>query len=103
MPTAKKEIRDRNALTDHIASVMHEQCPSWSVDTLMAHPIDMLAATTEIGRRASKFTDRKRMKRFAGRIAALAEEFGPEIDVTQEIGRVMINARKRGQLRRDKA
>ena len=42
-PAKRDVIKDRKTLTDRVATWMYDNCPSWTIDTLLTHP-DMAAA-----------------------------------------------------------
>lgn len=79
MPNANT-IRDRQRTTDVIAEVMHEQCPSWSIDTLLTHPHDAIRVAREACRRLQRKATR---------------------EAIHDICRCALSSRKRGDLRRD--
>ena len=76
----RREIKDRKSVADHVATWMHSNCPSWSIDTLLTHP-DMAAAM-------GKWVCRK-----LHRPATAAS--------IHEVCRAALSSRKRGDLKRD--
>lgn len=74
------EIKDRQRTTDAIADVMHERWPSWTIDTLLCHPFDAIDMAREVCARLSRKATKEQIN---------------------EICRIALSSRKRGDLRRD--
>jgi hypothetical protein len=83
---SKKEARSqepgaRDKTADHVADWMHANCPSWSIDELLTHPDWALMMARDVLRKL-------------GRKASDEE--------VHKVCKAALNARKRGDLRRDR-
>lgn len=74
------QIKDRQRTTDVIADVMHANWPSWTIDTLLCHPHDAIWMAQQVCNRLSRKATRREIN---------------------EICRIALSSRKRGDLRRD--
>lgn len=74
-------IKDRERMTDQIAEVMHQQCPSWTIDTLLTWPDKAQAMARAV------------LKRLGRRATS---------ETIHEVLRCALSSRKRGDLRRDR-
>jgi len=99
------EIKDREAITDHICTVMHDQYRDTSIDVLLTHPVDAIEMAIEVGARAGRINKaaakewRRKLKDL--RLSDVPSATGT-IDTVNEILRAAIAARKRGDLKRDR-
>lgn len=80
---------------DIMAEYLHANHPSWSVDTLLAHPTDALAFGLHVAARLQKISDAQARK--LGKLIAELNEYGEAITEIQRACLAAINLRKRGK------
>jgi hypothetical protein len=68
------------AIADHVMDWMANNCPSWTVDSLLTHPIRAAEMAGDVCRKLHR---------------------RPTPENLHEVCRVGLNARKRGDIRRD--
>jgi hypothetical protein len=78
---AVAEIKDRRTVADHVTDWMHNNCPSWSIDTLLTWPDQATAMGKWVCRRMHK---------------------KPTAQAIHEVCRAALSSRKRGDLGRDR-
>jgi hypothetical protein len=81
---------------DIMAEYLHEHHPSWSVDTLLAHPTDALAFGLHVAARLQKISDRE-ARAICKLIGTLNEDHSQAITEIQRACLTAINLRKRGE------
>ncbi len=99
--SATTAIKDRERMTDHVADVMQENWRSYSIDTLLCHPIEAIEMGIEVAQRSGRVSA-ARAKKLRAAVESLGEAFGPEVDALNEICRTAMGARKAGELKRDR-
>ena len=90
-------ISNRDLLTDHVATWMAFNCPSFSIDRILSDPVLALRMGIEIANDAGLLDDRAAAAaaRRAGAFSLSAQK------AVHEVCRAALSARKRGDLRRD--
>lgn len=74
-------IKDRKTIADHVADVMHDNWPAWSIDTLLTHPHAAIHMAGLVCRRLRRRADKQNI---------------------HEVCRAALSSRKRGDLKPDK-
>jgi hypothetical protein len=97
MPRAD-QIRDREALTDHIADVMHARCPAFTVDALLAHPLEALVVAIDVADRAGR-VNRTKARAALKALGEFEQLHGACLEPANEVCRCALSARKRGALK----
>lgn len=97
---AAKTIKDRASTTDMIADWIYNNCPSWTVDTLLTRPIDAMRMSLEVAANSGRLTPGA-ARLIAKHVKELAK-LEAEMDVLDEVCRTALASRKRGEFRRGK-
>lgn len=84
---------------DLIADYIHANHPSWSIDTLLAHPTDALAFGLSVAVALQKIrpAEAAKIERLIGQ---LNEQHGAAVSAIQSVCLAAINLRKRGHFNR---
>lgn len=96
----KNSIPDKATTTNMIAEWMHNNCPAWSIDTLLSHPDHAIIMGLDVAERRGSITAkaaqilRRRLRELSG---------AHEITQVHEICRAALADRKQGDLKRDVA
>jgi hypothetical protein len=96
------EIRDRAALTDHIAEAMQNGCRSTTIDTLLTRPLDAIAFALGVGETTGRIS-KKDAKAIGRALYLIKNEAHAAVNSINEILRAGLAARKRGDLKRSRA
>lgn len=84
---------------DLIADYMHAHHPSWSIDTLLAHPTDALAFGLQVAVELQKIKPAEAAK-IEKLIGTLNDSHGHAVSAIQSVCLAAINLRKRGHFNR---
>jgi hypothetical protein len=84
---------------DLIAEYIHAHHPSWSIDTLLAHPTDALAFGLCVTESLQKINPKEAAK-IRRIIRELNDAHGPAVSAIQSVCLAAINLRKRGHFNR---
>lgn len=98
---SRNPIKDKPSMTDHIADAMHENWPSYSIDSLLCHPVEAMEMAIEVAMRSER-VNATRVKQMRRALDAFGKSFGHELDAVNEICRAGMTARKAGELKRDR-
>lgn len=97
---ADRKVKDAPRLADHIADYMVENCRALSIDTLLTRPLDAMKMGADVGLRSQRIRASQHARLM--KLLAELEQDAETLDTIDEICRCALNARKHGDLKRDK-
>jgi len=100
--TTPEPIRNRDAITDHIVDVMHDEgFRDLSIDNLLSHPFFAIAMALRVAIRSGTVTAAT-AKRIAGELTAMVKREPKAVEAINEVLRIALRSRKAGDLRQDR-